>query len=81
MCDLREGKRESHHGTIKQLAALPGQQRENSQRLGVAPGTVCLPVLFRKAFHVEGNDDLRRVRLAQTLQVFQTGSQPGSGLP
>src|SRR5262249_60922709 len=30
--------------------------------------------LFRKAFHIVGNDDVRRVRLAYALQVFQTAS-------
>ena len=28
------------------------------------------PTLFRKAFHIKGNDDLRWVSLTYTLQVF-----------
>lgn len=29
-----------------------------------------VPTLFRKAFHVVGDDDLRRVSFADSLQVF-----------
>lgn len=30
-------------------------------------------VLLRETFHVEGDDDLRGVRLAQAFQIFQAG--------
>jgi hypothetical protein len=30
------------------------------------------PTLFRKAFHIKGNNDLRGVSLTYALQVFQT---------
>jgi len=36
--------------------------------------------LFRKAFHIEGNDDLRWVSLTYALQVFQIIFQLGSRL-
>jgi hypothetical protein len=35
-----------------------------------ADGGVVVADLFRKAFHIKGNDDLRWVGLTQTLQVF-----------
>jgi len=34
--------------------------------------------LFRKAFHIKRNDDLRWISLTYALQVFQTASQLGS---
>src|ERR1700752_1167974 len=36
--------------------------------------------LFRKAFHIVGDDDLRRIGLTYALQVFHATSQLGSRL-
>jgi hypothetical protein len=36
--------------------------------------------LFRKAFHIEGNDDLRGVGLANAPQILQGAFGPGAGL-
>jgi hypothetical protein len=36
------------------------------------------PTLFRKAFHIVGDDDVRWVGLAYAFQVFETTSQLGA---
>src|SRR5260221_9866125 len=63
-------------GLIRSMA-IPSlsHQTESLDRLKSALGLAKAahrwsPTLFRKAFHIEGNDDLRWVSLTYGLQVF-----------
>jgi hypothetical protein len=66
-------------------ATLAGRRVPNSDTsewINTRPaGLVFVALSFRKAFHIIGNDNLRRVSFADGLQVLQTTSQLGSGVP
>jgi hypothetical protein len=55
-----------------------GQKRTSASGLHALPGVAATKrrwrswstTLFRKAFHIKGNDDLRGVSLTNALQVF-----------
>ena len=59
-----------------------GKQPEGESRAARPSGS---STLFRKAFHIEGNDDLRRVSLTYALQVlpnhFSAWLSPPSSCP
>ena len=56
------------------LATLAGRSVQNSatsERINTRPaGLVLVAFSFRKAFHIIGNDNLRRVSFADGLQIF-----------
>jgi hypothetical protein len=67
--------------TGRKAAVLPADLERHRLRFAKClTADIGLRGLFRKAFHIIGNDDLRRASFADGLQVFQSTPQLGSSV-
>src|SRR5262249_45745418 len=77
LCSFGEARRSNIGPWVWLAALLIVEARRFARRAVFVTGS--RPSL-RKAFHIVGNDDLRRVGLAQALQIFEAASQFGSSV-